>query len=91
MTTVGIRQLRQNASVYLRRVEAGETIQITTRGRPVALWVPLPASGGVARLKAEGRLREAVGDLRDVGPPLKRPRGAPLLSRVLAAARKHER
>ncbi|WP_214444170.1 type II toxin-antitoxin system Phd/YefM family antitoxin, partial [Mycobacterium tuberculosis] len=41
MTSVGVRALRQRASELLRRVEAGETIEITDRGRPVALLSPL--------------------------------------------------
>ena len=43
---VGVRELRQNLSVYLRRVEAGESLPVTDRGRPVALLGPLP--GGAA-------------------------------------------
>jgi prevent-host-death family protein len=39
---VAIRQLRQNLSVYLRRVQAGESLEVTDRGRPVALLTPLP-------------------------------------------------
>ena len=35
MASVGVRELRQRASELLRRVEAGETIEITDRGRPV--------------------------------------------------------
>ncbi|HCO03412.1 MAG TPA: prevent-host-death family protein, partial [Actinobacteria bacterium] len=34
MASVGIRELRQRASELLRRVEAGETIEVTDRGRP---------------------------------------------------------
>lgn len=45
MTSVGVRALRQRASELLRRVEAGETIEITDRGRPVALLSPLPQGG----------------------------------------------
>ena len=41
MTSVGIRQLRQNASALLRLVAAGETIEITDHGHPVARIVPL--------------------------------------------------
>jgi prevent-host-death family protein len=37
MATVGVRELRQRASELLRRVEAGETIEVTDRGRPVAV------------------------------------------------------
>lgn len=42
METVGVRELRQNASVYLRRVAAGESITVTDRGVPVAMLVPPP-------------------------------------------------
>ncbi len=91
MRTVGIRQLRQNASAYLRRVEAGETIQIADRGRPVALWVPLPDSGGLPRLEAEMRLSEAEGDLLALGPPLSPSPGAGLPGEKLSRARRDER
>ena len=38
--TVGLRELRQNASDLVRRVEAGETVTVTVSGRPAALLVP---------------------------------------------------
>jgi prevent-host-death family protein len=41
METVGVREIRQHASRYLRRVAAGESLQITERGRPVAVLVPV--------------------------------------------------
>jgi prevent-host-death family protein len=42
MERVGVRELRQNASVLLDRVTAsGESIEITNHGRPVALLVPI--------------------------------------------------
>ncbi len=91
MRAIGIRELRQNASVYLRRVESGETIRITDRGRAVALWVPLRRKRGIAALEAEARLSEAAGDLLALGPPLPpAPEAAPA-SEVLAAAREDER
>ncbi|HET7476118.1 MAG TPA: type II toxin-antitoxin system prevent-host-death family antitoxin [Dermatophilaceae bacterium] len=40
MSTVGLRQLRQDASDLVRRVEAGEEITITVSGRPSARLVP---------------------------------------------------
>lgn len=40
MIGIGVRELRQHASRYLARVAAGETLQVTDRGRPVALLVP---------------------------------------------------
>jgi prevent-host-death family protein len=41
MRTVGVRELRQNASRYLEEVAAGESIEITDRGHPVARLVPI--------------------------------------------------
>lgn len=40
MKTVGLRELRQDASELVRRVEAGEEITITVSGRPSARLVP---------------------------------------------------
>lgn len=41
MLTVGLRELRQNASELVRRTEAGEEIEITVSGRPGARLVPI--------------------------------------------------
>lgn len=41
MTTIGVRELRQNASEILREVEAGEPATVTVAGRPVAQILPL--------------------------------------------------
>jgi prevent-host-death family protein len=43
MDRIGVRELRQHASRYLARVAGGETIEVTDRGRPVALLVPVTA------------------------------------------------
>lgn len=40
MKRYGVRELRQNASVLLRQVAAGETIEITSNGQPVAQLIP---------------------------------------------------
>lgn len=40
VTTVGVRELRQDASGVLRRVDVGERVVVTVRGRPVAELVP---------------------------------------------------
>ena len=37
---VGLRELRQNASELIRRVEAGDSLTVTVAGRPAALLVP---------------------------------------------------
>ena len=90
MKSIGVRELRQRASEYLREVEAGETVEITSRGRPVALLVPVRERTGLAALEAEGRITRARGDLLDVEPLPPIP-GQPLPSEVLAAMREHER
>jgi prevent-host-death family protein len=41
MKTIGVRELRQHASRYLEAVAAGESIEITDRGHPVARLVPI--------------------------------------------------
>ena len=67
---VGVRELRQNLSVYLARVATGETLRVTDRGRDVALLVPLPGHATtVARLVASGRAIEASRDLLSLGTP----------------------
>ena len=43
MKSIGVRELRQYASKYLRDVERGETYQVTDRGRPVAVLRPVGA------------------------------------------------
>jgi prevent-host-death family protein len=66
---VGVRELRQNLSVYLRRIARGETLEVTDRGQTVAVLAPLPKPTSMLdRLRAEGRLIPATGDLL----PLKR-------------------
>jgi prevent-host-death family protein len=55
--TVGIAELRQNLSRYLRRVENGERLLVTDRNRPVAELGPPPSTGeSLDRLIAEGRV-----------------------------------
>jgi prevent-host-death family protein len=55
--TVGVAELRQNLSVYLRRVGKGERLVITDRNRPVAELGPAPSTGpGLDRLIAEGKV-----------------------------------
>ncbi len=70
---VGVRELRQNLSVYLAHVATGTTFRVTDRGRDVALLVPLPDHATtVERLVASGRARPAVADLLSLGAPTSR-------------------
>lgn len=86
---VGVRELRQNLSRWLRRVESGETFEVTERGRPVAQLTPLPPDDDViARLSREGRIaRAATGNLADLPPPPPGPPGEKSLSEILQELR----
>jgi prevent-host-death family protein len=85
MERVGVRELRQQASAILRRVAAGETFEVTDRGRPVARLVR--ASGtGLAQLEREGLVRRAEADLLEL-ETLPLPRGARPPSELVAEAR----
>jgi prevent-host-death family protein len=44
MEAIGVRELRQHASRYIARVEAGEEIGVTNNGRLVARLVPVQAA-----------------------------------------------
>ena len=85
-----MRELRQNASKWLARVAAGESFEVTDRGRPVALLVPAPGATGVEALVATGRMTLPSGPL-DLGPPLAPAPGVPLPSEILAELRADER
>ena len=57
MIRIGVRELRQHASRYLERVKAGEVVEVTERGKLVALLVsPTPAVAVRDQLIASGRL-----------------------------------
>lgn len=76
---VGVRELRQNLSVYLDRVKAGETLEVTEHGQPVAQLGPRPAkpTSIIDRLIAEGRVTPATRSHKDLPPPPRIP-GRPL-------------
>ncbi len=88
---VGVRELRQNLSVYLDRVKAGETLEVTEHGQPVARLTPRPVEhmSIVDRMIAEGRITPATGDHRLIPLPPKIP-GRPL-SEILKEMRDEER
>lgn len=64
LAKVGVRELRQNLSIHLARVIAGEALEVTDRGHSVAMLTPLVhGESALARLTREGRLVPATGDL----------------------------
>jgi prevent-host-death family protein len=93
METIGVRELRQNASRYLRLVKAGERVAVTERGELIAYLVPAhekPVSI-IDQLIAAGQYRPAVGKLSDLPGPEPLPPGTRPLSEVLQEIRDEER
>ena len=91
MRSIGVRELRQRASELLRRVEQGETIEVTDRGRRVAILSPPPEGGPLDRLRALGDVEPAKGDLDGLPEPLVLAPATERPSAVLSRLRKHER
>jgi len=89
MDSIGVRELRQHASRYLERVDAGETIQVTVRGRPVAVLAPVPVDRWEAMIAA-GEVTMPELDWRDLPPPRPQPPGVSASAR-LEEMRAHER
>ena len=91
MASVGVRELRQQASAVLRRVIAGETIEVTDRGTPVALLTPFPSRGPLEALRASGDLASARASISDLPEPLHLLPGQELPSKILERLRRDER
>lgn len=67
MATVGMGELKNALSAFVRRAEAGETITITVQGRPVAQLVPMEEQ--VRPPLEKGPLTEDWPTLLDLLPP----------------------
>ena len=63
-TRMGVRELRDSLTSTLRRVRAGETVEVTHRGEPIAVLSPVRADR-IGRLVARGDVTP--------GEPLARP------------------
>lgn len=55
--SVGVRELKNRTSRLIDRVEHGEVVTVTKRGKPVARIVPADIPKGISRMIAEGRLK----------------------------------
>ena len=82
MASTGIRELKDNLSRYIRRIEAGERIAITAHGRVVAELVPPGANAKHApsrfdELLASGVIRPPLesGDPAEEWPKIRLPPG----------------
>ena len=64
METVGVNTLKKNLTVFLKKVEDGERIAITSRGHEIALLVPPESRLERARAALEELRQNAfVGDV----------------------------
>jgi prevent-host-death family protein len=91
---IGIRELRQHASVYVDLAERGYTVDITNRGRLVAQLVPANELGSpLERLIAAGIIESAEepGGVTDIDPYPAPAAGRPSATEVLSQARKDKR
>ncbi len=84
MSRVGVKELKNRLTQYLRRAKQGEEVIVTERGRPIAIIqaiqsVPLVTSleGRLAKLAAQGlvtlptrRPRKGVRPVKVSGPPV---------------------
>ena len=78
---VGVRELRQNLSVYVKRVrEEGRAYEVTERGEPVARLTPLTdrPTSLIEQMIADGRIAPATRQWSDLPPPLGPLRGTSL-------------
>jgi antitoxin (DNA-binding transcriptional repressor) of toxin-antitoxin stability system len=90
---IGIRELRQHASIYVDLAEKGYTVDITNRGRLVAQLVPVMEPGSpLERLIAAGIIEpaEEPGGVGDIDPYPAPPSGQPAASEVLGRIRHEE-
>jgi prevent-host-death family protein len=72
METIGVRELKNNLSRVLKRIQAGARIAVTDRGKPIAILGPAEPPPDLAwayRMVAEGKARW------NGGKPKIRPRG----------------
>lgn len=90
MNKIGVRQLQQNAAAALRRVRRGEPLEVTDRGRTVAILAPATTRDSLDALEAAGRLTRGEGDLLELSP-VRAPAGVERPSKRLARLRDDER
>lgn len=90
---IGIRELRQHASVYVDLVERGYTVDITNRGRLVAQMIPVrDPESPLERWIARGVVERAEddGSILDIDPYPGTSGGQPSASQALAGLRAAE-
>lgn len=95
MIEVGVKELKDRLSEYLRHVANGERVRVTSRGRAVAEILPAasdPLGPRLRALVAEGRVALPAKPLPARAPPLGAPSKAGLLpSELILAEREADR
>jgi prevent-host-death family protein len=86
-TKVGVREFKNCASQYIERVEAGEVLTVTRRGKPVAKVIPAGMAPGISELIATGKARWN-GRLPDLPAPIKLRGEGPLASDYVIEGRR---
>src|SRR3989304_4708115 len=89
MSTVGVRELKNRLTQYLRRTKQGDEVVVTERGKPIALIQPIQSAERAASLDARLARLAAQGLVTlPTRAPLKRLRpikvaGAPISKTIL--------
>lgn len=90
MATVGVRELKNRLSEYLRRVRDGERVVVTERGRPIAVIAAAaqaPLDPGLESLLRAGLARWSGGKPRGSARPAKLRKGPPMSQTVVEGRR----
>ncbi len=83
MARVGIRELKNRLRMYLQRVEAGERLVVTERGRPVAFVIPAGTDEHIDKLLQEQAVHWDGGKPRGARKPPKVDAGHSVADAVL--------
>ena len=82
---IGVREIRQDASIILARVEEGEEFIITNRGVPIARLVPVDKGDDeiIQELIDSGDILEADGNLWDLPLPTYKVKGKSAVQQLI--------
>lgn len=89
---VGIRELRQNLSIYIDRVKEGETLEVTEHGHVVGQLGPVVREPGslIDQMIADGRITPASKNSGEWPKPVPLPPGVQSVTDTLLQMRGEE-
>jgi len=92
MTSIGIRELKANLSKTLRSVQKGARVEITERGQPIAILIPIGPASDLAwahKLVVEKKARWNGGKPKGyLGKPVRLKPGQKLASDMVIEGRR---